>query len=156
MKVKPQKGATFLNGGIFSAKVFFSCGMTHKEILKFLRKNGHPEWAYAIQDDRENIEKKSAVFTCKELSDKVASAHYCYIILNEPFDFSDDNHTSLAHEIIHACQWILPDFLDRNKEHEAEAYFHTHLMTQCLGFLRSVSVQNVATPQVVEKSIKGK
>lgn len=40
----------------------------------------------------------------------------------------DQKHYSvLAHELVHAIQFGMPDFLDPNKEHEACAYQHTYL-----------------------------
>jgi hypothetical protein len=35
---------------------------------------------------------------------------------------------TLAHEVLHLCQEFLPNFLNRDEEMEAEAYFHSHVM----------------------------
>jgi hypothetical protein len=42
-----------------------------------------------------------------------------------------ENMRTLAHEMLHVCQEFLPQFLDRNEEMEAEAYFHSYLMYSC-------------------------
>ena len=44
-----------------------------------------------------------------------------------------DNVITIAHEVLHLCQEYLPKFLNRDEEHEAEAYFHTHVMTRIVG-----------------------
>jgi hypothetical protein len=44
------------------------------------------------------------------------------------------NMITLAHELLHLCQEFLPMFLDRDVEHEAEAYFHTNLMTKIINY----------------------
>lgn len=41
---------------------------------------------------------------------------------------------TLAHELLHLCQEYLPTYFNRDEEHEAEAYFHTHLMTRIIKF----------------------
>lgn len=59
-----------------------------------------------------------------------------YIYIGEEFKFTDYEYCKLAHEVLHICQFLLPDFLDRNREFESEAYLHTHLMEQCLKAIR--------------------
>ncbi len=39
-----------------------------------------------------------------------------------------ENMRTLAHEVLHLCQEFLPQFLNRDEEMEAEAYFHSHVM----------------------------
>lgn len=53
-------------------------------------------------------------------------------------DWEDNNwyHSVIAHEALHIIQYYLPDILDRNTEHEAEAYLHTHLMRQMLSHIQ--------------------
>jgi len=51
------------------------------------------------------------------------------IILKYGFSPSNpENMRTLAHEVLHLCQEFLPTFLDRDKEMEAEAYFHSYIM----------------------------
>lgn len=59
-----------------------------------------------------------------------------FILIFDDFKFTDDEMCKLAHEVLHICQFYLPDVLNRDKEIEAEAYLHTHLMSQCLKLLR--------------------
>lgn len=54
------------------------------------------------------------------------------VILKYGFSPSNPrNMQTLAHEMLHVCQEFLPDFLNRNDEMEAEAYFHSYLMESC-------------------------
>lgn len=46
---------------------------------------------------------------------------------------SPDNMRTLAHECLHVCQEFLPQFLNRDEEMEAEAYFHSYLMESIYG-----------------------
>jgi hypothetical protein len=48
------------------------------------------------------------------------------------FNFLDKDYVALAHEITHLIQFHLPDFCNRDREIEFEAYTHSHLMTQFL------------------------
>ena len=51
------------------------------------------------------------------------------VILKYGFDPANWKHmTTLAHEMLHVCQEFLPQFLNRDEEAEAEAYFHSYLM----------------------------
>ena len=45
--------------------------------------------------------------------------------------YKPHNMRTLAHEMLHVCQEFLPQFLDRDEEMEAEAYFHSYLMESC-------------------------
>lgn len=47
---------------------------------------------------------------------------------------NSSNMVTLAHELLHLCQEFLPTFLDRDVEHEAEAYFHTNLMNKIINY----------------------
>ena len=59
------------------------------------------------------------------------------VILKYGFDPSNSSHMiTLAHEMLHVCQEFLPQFLNRDEEMEAEAYFHSYLMEKtCDAFL---------------------
>lgn len=53
------------------------------------------------------------------------------LILKKELDFKNPNNViTVAHEVLHLCQEFLPRFLDRDDEHEAEAYFHSYIMTK--------------------------
>jgi hypothetical protein len=121
-----------LNTGIFPAKVVLSVGFNYKEIISHLKKQKANEWAAAISEDETLI--NSSKYNAMHRVHK--GANYFYIIITRTFDFSDWDMCMLAHEIVHMCQFILPEILNRDKEIEAEAYLHTHLMDQALKALR--------------------
>lgn len=60
---------------------------------------------------------------------------YRFIILRSGFEWNPDSYITLSHEILHLCQFYLKDFFGDERENEAEAYFHSHIMRQCLRFL---------------------
>ena len=63
----------------------------------------------------------------------VPNSKFRIIILKHDWDPKNPyNIVTLAHEVLHLCQEYLPKFLDRDEEHEAEAYFHTHIMTSII------------------------
>lgn len=128
----------WLDTGIFPAIVMFSCGFEYEEIIKLLKIKKAIEWIQGISDHKLFIETsnycyiKSTLKTVKTGKEK----DLFYIIIKEQFTYTDYEYCKLAHECLHICQCVLPDILDRNKEHEAEAYLHTHLMQQCLKAIR--------------------
>lgn len=128
----------WINLGMFPGQLLFSCGNTHDQIIKKLKKIGNCEtWILGIENEKTLIDGHRWLACRRDLEhkEKNLSATCFYIILAD-FDFSDEHFTYLAHEVLHICQFHLPEILDRNKEHEAEAYLHTYLMEKCLKILR--------------------
>lgn len=123
-----------LNFGIFYGHCMFACGFEADDILKITSKwkGDRADWhkCLVVNDD---IHASKYVAMHRELNGK----HYYYIIYKPHFRFTDDDYLRLAHEVLHICQFYLPDVLDRNREIEAEAYLHTHLMQQCLTHIRN-------------------
>lgn len=121
--------------GIFPGSVLFSAGFTIQEILERLPKIKHGrEWMRGLQDEKisDMLKRVNGLAISERIKDKT----YYYIIMPDKFDFSDHHYTTLAHEIIHICQFLLPDVLTRDREIEAEAYLHSHIMKQCLNAIR--------------------
>jgi hypothetical protein len=59
------------------------------------------------------------------------------MVLGSDFDCTDyEDLITLAHECLHVCQRILPIYLTRDEEHEAEAYFHSHLMRKIIEMIK--------------------
>lgn len=138
MKNKSYKVLHWLNTGIFPATVMFSCGFEYDEIIKMLKQKKAEHWLYGLSEDKELIDKGN-YFSLRrviENSKTKESKTLFYIILKEDFKFTDFEYCKLAHEVLHICQFFLPDCLDRNREYECEAYLHTHIMQQCLTVLR--------------------
>jgi len=137
-KKKTYKVLHWLDTGIFPATVMFSCGFKYIEIMKMLKQKKAEHWISGISEDKALIENGNYLALKREIENlktKECKTLY-YIIINEDFNFTDYEYCKLAHEVLHICQFFLPDCLDRNREYECEAYLHTHLMQQCLKILR--------------------
>ena len=126
-----KKAIEFLNTGIFPATVCLIIGMNYKETCRELRKIGAIEWIGGIGNDKDLFDRAKYLAMFRPFNGK----HLYYISMRD-FDFSDYDMCKIAHEVLHICQFFLPDVLDRNREIEAEAYLHSHLMSQCLKVLR--------------------
>lgn len=138
--MKSDKMIYWLDTGIFTATVMFSVGYKYEEIIAYCKKKKAIGWDIAISQDsdRRLIESGNAFGLKRTLENTKTgkTVTYFFIILTEQFDFSDWAMVTLAHECLHICQFMLPDMLDRDREYEAEAYFHSYLMTECLKRLR--------------------
>ncbi len=128
----------WLDTGIFPATVMFSCGFEFEEIITLLKKKKASQWLFGIEDQKVFIESSNYCYVSTTLMDKKTKkeTRLFYLIVKEVFRFTDFEYCKLAHEVLHICQHILKDILDRYKEHEAEAYLHTHLMQNILKELR--------------------
>ena len=126
-----------VNFGSFPGKTMFTCGFTFKEICKILKKQNCLDWLDAFKQTEHNFCHGVAGFaSAKTLVIKGKEYYYHFLHLRDQFDFSDEAHTTLAHEVIHLCTYNLVDFLDIVKENEAFCYTHTHIMKQCYKILR--------------------
>lgn len=142
-----NKTIAFLNMGNYPGTVMFSVGFSYPELIKQLQKNyktgywkpedGCKMWLQAIENDKELNKDTWFALHRKLYHKKFPEKNLFYILILRPFDFSDGDMCKLAHECLHICQFYLPDILDRNREIEAEAYLHTHLMEQCLRIMRT-------------------
>lgn len=137
-KTKVVKGVYWFDTGIFPATVMFVFGFTYDELLIELKKKKAHTWSAALSEDKELMGKSNylAMKRCLTNTKTGKSVDHYIIKIREPFKFTDFEYCKLAHEVLHVCQYLLPDILDRTKEHEAEAYLHTYLMKKCLTALR--------------------
>jgi hypothetical protein len=142
MAKNPNKVLTWLDNGIYPGYVLFSVNHNYKEITTKLKKLKNKGWYKAFKEtgylNRESVIKpkahasRVALYNTKLQQDQ----HYFFIIFPEKFEFEDEDYVCLAHEILHICQFFLQHILDRDVEYEGEAYYHSHLMHQCLEALR--------------------
>lgn len=139
MSSKQFKVLHWLNTGIFPATIMFSVGFTYDEINKMLTRKKAWDWKLGISNDMELIDSGNNFSLSRTIYKKKGDKDTCtvfYIILKECFKFDDHDYCKLAHEVLHTCQFILPEILNRDREFECEAYLHTHIMKQCLSVLR--------------------
>lgn len=120
--------------GVYPGKCLFVYGYKYKQIIKELKKQDCHELIAAIKGEKEFIDNTDYC-AMRRIAGK---SDLYYIVINRKFKFTDQHYATLAHECLHICQFYLPKILDRNREHEAEAYLHTHLMLQCLNLLRKI------------------
>lgn len=132
------KTLTWLNMGCYPGYTLFIHNFTVDEVLAQLKKRKSKDWYQGVLQNRTTFDSANFLAIGTELlNDKTGeSVKLYYIMLKKEFDFSDYHYSVLAHEVLHICQFYLPAILDRNREYEAEAYLHTHLMTQCLKAIR--------------------
>lgn len=135
MRKKKTTFIKWLDNGQFHGSICFCYGLTQKEIVAKLKKEGQKNWAGALELQELNIEGSGRFALRRRYEEKL----YFFIILVEQFKFTDYEYCMLAHEITHICQFMLPDYLDRDREIECEAYFHTHVMRQCLEKIREAT-----------------
>ncbi len=133
-----DKVITWINAGIFPATVMFSCGFGYEEIMKHLKKLKADQWIAGISNEKSLIDSGSK-FGLKRVieNNKTGKTVTLFYIIYKPlFKYTDEDYITLAHEVLHICQFMLPDILDRNREYEAEAYLHSYLMEKCLQSLK--------------------
>lgn len=130
-EAKPHKLIQSLNHGIFPGFTMFIHRFTFDELM--IELSG--EWKAGIENDRDFIEKTeyAAMHRTIKRGDRDVDLYYIYI---KDFNFSDYAFCKLAHKCLHITNFFLMDVLDRNREFEAEAYFHTHIMSQAIKHLR--------------------
>lgn len=137
-ETKVTKLIHWLDTGIFPATIMFSVGFTHDEIIKYLIKVKANEWKDGIADENDLFSKGNWCALRRDLEHTVTNEKKTLFYINIPraFDFSDGDYCKLAHEVLHITQFMMKDFLDPEREYEAVAYTHTHIMEQCLKSLR--------------------
>lgn len=132
-----MKILTFIDFGIFPGSVMFTVGYGADEVKKHLRRMKAPEWIRSIEGDEHRFGKGYHALHRELLQIKTGLVRHYYHIILEKFEFTDECYIRLAHECLHLCSFHLRDILDRNREFEADAYTHSHLMRQCLDKIRS-------------------
>lgn len=135
--MKSKSHIKWLNAGIFPCMIMFSVGYKYDEIITFLKRRKYNDWLAGLSDDKASIDS-GKYFSIKRTvkNEKKHEVTLFYIIITRPFYFSDWDMCMLAHEVLHTCQFMLPDILNRDREFECEAYTHTHIMEQCLKIMR--------------------
>ena len=136
-KIKPDlKVVAWLNTGIFFPVILFVKDHDHASTCKVLEKRKAFAWLEGMKAidpaywNSGNWHGNSRHIKYKGQEKEL------YFIHITGFDYSDYHYTKLAHEVLHVTSWCLNEVLDITKEHEAFAYTHTHVYTQCLNYIR--------------------
>jgi hypothetical protein len=127
----------YIDFGIFPGGVTFTNGFSADEVIKQFKKQKLKEYAAAFETQKEFFETANYAAAKVYMEENGEEIKYFFLFTKEYFRFTDYEMVKLAHECLHICQWFLVDILNRNKESEAEAYLHSHIMTACLKILRS-------------------
>ena len=129
-----------LDTGIFFANVCFVYNKSHNEVRDYFDKKRFYDWFAGLTGD-EKIFKDSKWFALsrklEDVSGRKPDKNLFYLVINDKWNPCPENYIKLAHECLHLCQFILPAFLDRDREIEAEAYLHSHLMRQVLNIINN-------------------
>ena len=134
---KSAKHINWLDFGIFHGTVMFIVGFSYEETIKNLRqkRERYADWILALETTKQLWDSNNWGFCSRREPED--GKIYFFVVIKERFDFKDESHAKLAHEILHLCSFNLKDFLDPMKENEAFCYTHTHLMNQCYKILRN-------------------
>lgn len=116
-----RKKLFYQDWGTFYGTMLVACGYKdYAEIKKQLKKEKSFQWLEAM-------ENKSEEFDTAHFSKwKHKDVTYQLLFLEE-WKQNEVNYAILAHELLHAIQFCMPDFLDVTEEYEACAYQHTYL-----------------------------
>jgi len=128
-----------LDFGIWNGSCNFIVGANFAQIKAHFSKDSD-SLLLQIMESNQALLSSSYGLTIKEKLEGIKTKRirtYYFIILQE-FNFKDNyDIATLGHEIVHLCQFFLPEILQRDREIEAEAYFHSYVMKQCLDHLRN-------------------
>lgn len=125
--------------GSFPPMVMFCIGFSGKEIMKHLKKQKASDWIAGIKGEEDYIDKCKYVAMYREIASTETerpTKKLYYLIFTEPFMFTDNSYSILAHEVLHITQFALRDILNINDETEAFAYTHTFIMDKCMKLIR--------------------
>ena len=127
---------SWLNFGSFPGSVLFANGYEYDELIENLKRKRCGDWIKALKPSEDLARQAKNLTIVQEMVDDKGTYQYFFLLMQKPFEFTDEDYCILAHECLHLCQFHLSAVLNRNKEYEAEAYTHTHLMKQALTALR--------------------
>jgi hypothetical protein len=138
MKSKSKiKTLIFQNWGTFFGVTMVCCGFeNYNDVLKYLKKNKYNDWHRALDAKRKGDIKElnklnhfSNWVIEEHKKGKITPINYSMLYL---IDWKQDlkHYKILAHELVHAVQFCMKDFLDMDKETEAVAYQHSFLFEE--------------------------
>ena len=135
--------------------ILISQGETQLELVKYiddchtqdgdlkLFKKIHSTWLKLVRSKEVKegiikIEDKSNSVQATLFSEDFNENPLMLMVLPKSFDSSNYEHMiTLAHECLHVCQAMLPKYLNRDVEEEAEAYFHSYIMISIVELIKN-------------------
>jgi len=146
MSVKKYIG--WIDHGCYPGETLFINGYDYDQTLKHLKKMRKKKgvnkkvmdcWIESVRAHENTFRSNNWFCGICDVAPKDSDrfSKYTIISLTTGFKKCDFDYTRVAHEVLHLCQFYLPDLLDRDTEVEAEAYFHTHIMGQILNVINN-------------------
>lgn len=138
MSKKKQRGfVTWIDFELYPHSLCFCYGLPYENILGILKKKAK-NYYEAIKDEHDEHKRFNFCACRRETVNKKGDiSKYYFLFFKEKFEFKDSSYVILSHELLHICQFYLPSInVNRDKEIEAEAYFHSFLMQKCLDKIR--------------------
>lgn len=133
-----KKAFAFIKNGIFCGHTLFVCGYSYSKLLKKLNFEKSKEWYDALNNEDTKLLLEDCFACCRV--EELNGVKYPIVFIRNKFNINNSGNNNdfvvLAHELIHLNQFYLSEFIDRNKEKECEAYFHTYMMNECLNALK--------------------
>lgn len=128
---------SWLNFGSFPGSVLFANGYQYDELIATLKRKRQRSWIVALENSEALAREAQNLTLFQEIEEKGGTYQYFFLLIQRPFEFTDEEYCILAHECLHLCQFHLSKVLNRDREFEAEAYTHTHLMKQAIAAMRT-------------------
>jgi len=136
-KITRIKKIFWMDWGTFFGTTMVCCGWKdYAEVKDFLKKKKYNGWLTAM--NLKSDEFKTNHFSRWHIEEVETGRSTSYSILWLK-DWKPDleHYKILAHELLHAVQFCMPDFLDVEKEYEAVAYQHSYLFEKAAKELNS-------------------
>lgn len=139
-----KKAFEIFDVGIWPCSICFSAGYTYDQLLTHLKSDEKLEpFAVALDGEAEVFKNSYYCAISRKVERGGHEENLYFISLHNPFDFTNHyNFCQLAHEVLHICQFMLPYFLDMEKEIEAVAYTHTFIMDKCLSVMKQARAKS--------------
>lgn len=126
-----KKAFTYIKNGSFSGELLFVCGYEYHELIEKLLNEPPYYLDTVIKEARFIEENENGTFQIM-----TEGKHSAYLILIKSFDGSSFDISTIAHEVVHLCQFTFEACgVNREKEIEAEAYHHDFILRECLNAL---------------------
>ncbi len=124
-------------GTFFGTMMVCSGWKDYTEVKEFLKKKKYTEWLKAMECKPEEFNTNHFSKWAVQHTKKEQEITYQLLWLK---DWKPDleHYKILAHELLHAVQFCMKDFLDPNTEIEAIAYQHSYLFEHIAKELNNI------------------
>ena len=118
-----------MDWGTFFGTTMVCCGWKdYAEVKEFLKRKKYTQWLEAMEIKAEEF-KTNHFSKWGAIDEKNKKITFTILWLKD-WKHDAEHYEILAHELLHAVQFCMPDFLDVTTEHEAVAYQHSYLFNR--------------------------